>query len=200
MAVVSTIISLSTLISVAALNNLGYSIERYDESPGIYYENKGVSVLYNVEWRTVVYVNLNKIDNQTLTLRQYLHHVEILCQMSVIRNWTGCAHFGNDARERLNQLTKTDSLLKEITGHEAGGKRKEREVFNFIGELGKILFGTMDDDDAKFYNEQIKLYEQNSEDMDTLLKQQLSVVKSSLGAVNNTLTDVEYNESLLKEG
>ena len=78
MAVVSTIISLSTLISVAALNNLGYSIERYDESPGIYYENKGVSVLYNVEWRTVVYVNLNKINNQTLTLRQYLHHVEIL--------------------------------------------------------------------------------------------------------------------------
>jgi hypothetical protein len=36
--------------------------------------------------------------------------------------------------------------------------------------------------------------------MDTLLKQQLSVVRSSLGAVNNTLADVEYNENLLKEG
>ena len=28
----------------------------------------------------------------------------------------------------------------------------------------------------------------------------MSVVKSSLGAVNNTLTDVEYNKNLLKEG
>jgi hypothetical protein len=29
--------------------------------------------------------------------------------------------------------------------------------------------------------------------MNTLLKQQMSVVRSSLGAVNNTLADVEYN-------
>ena len=78
MAFVRTIISLSTVISVATLNNLGYSIEKYDESPGVYYENKGVSVLYNIKWRTVVYVKLNKIDNQTLTLRQYVHHVELM--------------------------------------------------------------------------------------------------------------------------
>jgi hypothetical protein len=36
--------------------------------------------------------------------------------------------------------------------------------------------------------------------MTSLLKQQLYVVQSSLGAVNNTLTDVEYNEGLLKAG
>ena len=57
-----------------------------------------------------------------------------------------------------------------------------------------------DDDDAKYYKEQIKLFEQNSEDINTLLKQQRSVVRSSLGAVNNTLADVECNENLLKEG
>jgi len=43
--------------------------------------------------------------------------------MTVIRNWTGCAHFGSDARELLNQLTKTEDLLKEITGQETGGKK-----------------------------------------------------------------------------
>ena len=57
----------------------------------------------------------------------------------------------------------------------------------------------MDDDDAKYYNKQIKLFEQNSEDMNTL-KHQVSVVRSSLGAVNNTLVDAEYNENLMKEG
>ena len=36
------IISLSTLLTVAALNDLGYSIENCDESLGIYYEKKGV--------------------------------------------------------------------------------------------------------------------------------------------------------------
>jgi len=193
------VISLSTLLTVAALNDLGCSIEKYDESPEIYYENKRVAVFY-IAWRTVVYVKLNKIDNETMVLRQYVHHVDALCQMTVIRNWTGCAHFGSDTRERLNQLTKTEGLLKEITVQETGGKRKKRGVFNFIGELSQILFGTMDDDDAKYYNEQIKLFAQNSEDTNTLLKQQLSVVRSSLGAVNNTLADVEYNENLMKEG
>jgi hypothetical protein len=67
-------------------------------------------------------------------------------------------------------------------------------------ELSKILFGTMDEDNAKYFIDQIKLFEQNSEDMNTLLKQQLFVARSSLRAVNDTLADAEYNESLLKEG
>ena len=200
LAIVKMVILLSTLLTVAALNDLSYSIEKYDESPGIYYENKGVAILYNIAWRTVVYVNLNKTDNETMVLRQCVRHVDALCQMTVIRNWTGCAHSGSDARERLNQLTMTEGLLKEIPGQETGGKRKKQGVFNFI-ELNKILFGTMDDDDdAKYYNEQIKLFEQNSEDTNMLLRQQISVVRSSLGAVNNPLADVEYNENLMKEG
>ena len=36
--IASVIISLSALLNVAALNDLGYSIEKYDESPGVYYE------------------------------------------------------------------------------------------------------------------------------------------------------------------
>ena len=164
------------------------------------YENKGVAVLYNTAWRNILYVNLNKIDNQTLVLRQYVHHVDIVCQMTVIRNLTGCAHFSNDAREHLNQLTRTGCLLKETTGQQTGGKRKKRGVLNFIVELIKILFGTVDEDDVKYCIDQIKLFEQNSKDMNTSLKQQLYAVRSSLGAVNNTLADAEYNESLVKEG
>jgi len=107
---------------------LGYSIEKYDESPGIYYENRGIAVLYNIAWRTVVYVNLNRIDNETMVLRQYVQHVDALGQMTVSRNWTGCANFGSDARECLNQLTKTEVLLKEITGRRQEAKEKEGSV------------------------------------------------------------------------
>jgi len=49
--------------------------------------------------------------------------------MTVIRNWIGCAHSGSDARERLNQLTKTEGLLKETTGQEAK-KKKEGGYYN----------------------------------------------------------------------
>jgi hypothetical protein len=72
-------------------------------------------------------------------------------------------------------LERSKDLLKEITGHEQETRRK-RGIFNFIGELSKILSGTMDKDDEKYYNEQIKEFEQNSADMTTLLKQQLNLV------------------------
>jgi hypothetical protein len=52
-----------------------------------------------------------------------------------------------------------------------------------MGEMAKILFGPMDENDAHYYNERMKLFEQNSDDLTALIKQQLYVLKSSLGAV-----------------
>jgi hypothetical protein len=51
-----------------------------------------------------------------------------------------------------------------MTGHQVGN-RKKRRVLNFVGQLSKVLVGTMDDNDAKYYNEQVNLFEQNSEDI-----------------------------------
>ena len=44
-----TVLLLSALVSAAALTNLGYSTERYNEYPGVYDENNGVVALNNTE-------------------------------------------------------------------------------------------------------------------------------------------------------
>jgi hypothetical protein len=202
-AVVNILLSLSAYLSDAVLSELGYSLQRYDESPGVYYESKGVANLYSAEWRTIVYVDLGKINKEIIALRRYLHHIDVLCHTKYIRGWAGCINYNKDANEKLHQLTETEELLKQITGSQAvagKAKRRKRGVLNFMGELSKILFGTMDETDARYYNEQIRLFEQNAEDTTTLMKQHLYVVKSSLGAINNTLSDLEYNEQLLREG
>jgi hypothetical protein len=43
LAIVNVIISLSALLNVAALNYSGYSVERHDESSGVYYEKQRCS-------------------------------------------------------------------------------------------------------------------------------------------------------------
>jgi hypothetical protein len=53
-------------------------------------------------------------------------------------------------------LTETEELLKQTTGNEAvtdKGKRRRRGVLNFMRESGKIFFGTMDETEARYYNE-----------------------------------------------
>jgi hypothetical protein len=76
--IIGMTLSLSLVLSVAAVGDSGYTVEKYDESPGIYFENMGVAALYNTASRTVLYMDLRKLDNETLALRQYIHHVEML--------------------------------------------------------------------------------------------------------------------------
>jgi len=138
-----------------------------------------------------IYVNIGKMNNQSNNLDQYIKHINRLCQEIEVQNLTDCHHFRDTAKEKLTLLRKTEELLWEVTDNRPRGTRRNRGLFNFIGEVSKVLFGTMDDDDAKYYNEQIKRFEENSNDITGLLKQQLSVVKSALGSFNDTLTDME---------
>ena len=184
----------------SSASELGYSVEQYHESPGIYFENRGQASLYNTHWKTVVYVNLEQTTDQSAAVEQYIKHINTLCQEVEIKNWTECNYFYDIARGKLYQVQRTEKLLLDITEHKHSKRRARRGAFNFIGEVSKILFGTMNDEDAQYYNEQIRHFEENSESMTHLMKQQLTVVKSSLGAINETLSDLEYNEAKVKEG
>ena len=130
---VRTVVLLTAMLSAAALSELGYTVERYEGSPGVYYENKGMTVMYSVEWRTILYADIDKLDNDTLALRHYVHHVDMLCQMSIVRNWTGCAHFSDYVRHRLDQLTRTGGLLKKSQDNEAV-EGEGREEFSILME------------------------------------------------------------------
>jgi hypothetical protein len=94
----------------------------------------------------------------------------------------------------------SERLLRELIGEKREPLRKRRGVLNFVGEISKILFGTLGSDDADYYNEQIRHFEENSEDMTSLMKQQLSIVKASLGTFNETVSDLEHNSNVMRNG
>jgi hypothetical protein len=175
-------------------------VEKYSESTGIYYENKGQLNLYNTEWQVIVYTNLKGIESQSNEISQYIKHINKLCQDMTVQNWRDCYHFPEVSREKVQQVKRTESLIIDVADHRHRNTRRRRGVFNFIGKISKVLFGTLDNEDAAYYNEQIKHFEENSDDMTKLLKQQLGIVRSTLGTVNNTLIDMEYNQEKVKIG
>ena len=69
-----------------------------------------------------------------------------------------------------------------------------------MGEISKVLFGTLDENDADYYDEQIRNFERNSEDTTDLLKQQVCLIKYTLGALNYTLADMEHNDKVVRKG
>jgi hypothetical protein len=198
MSILLWLVAIPDLIS--AVGELGYTLESYDGSTGIYFESKGQVHLYNTEWQVIVYINLREISSQSNEIEQYIKHIDKLCQELVVQNWTNCYHSSDISRNKLQQVKRTENLTTDISDPKLNKIRKRRGVFNFIGEISKILFGTMDNDDAKYYNEQIKHFEENSDDITKLMKQQLVVVKSTLGAIGDTLTDMEYNQKKVENG
>ena len=66
----------------------------------------------------------------------------------------------------------TDTVVKKYENF-----RSRLGILNFVGETSKVLFGTLDENDAGYYDEEIRNFERNSEDTTDLLKQQAYVIK-----------------------
>ena len=61
------------------------------------------------------------------------------------------------------------------------------------------VFGTLDENDAGHYNEQVRRFKRNSNDNIELLQQQLYVIMSTLCALNKT-ADVQHNDKVVRKG
>lgn len=78
-----------------------------------------------------------------------------------------------------------------------GHKRQKRGLFDFIGSVSKYLFGTLDEDDAKYYNKKIKSFDDTEQSVLKLVKEQVSVVKATISNFNETIGNLNYNEKIL---
>jgi hypothetical protein len=56
-----TIVTLLTLLTSASA--LDATMQRFRESPGLYYDHIGVAQLYNTEWKLVTYIDLQADQN-----------------------------------------------------------------------------------------------------------------------------------------
>jgi len=59
--------------------NWGYRVEKFEESPGPYYTDKGTVNLYSTVWKTIVFVDLKAKNLEIDNLGFYIKHVDRLC-------------------------------------------------------------------------------------------------------------------------
>jgi hypothetical protein len=180
-----------------AMGEWGFRIQEFEGSSGLFYVDKGTVNLYSATWKTIIYVNLAEENLEIESLWAYIGHVDKLCNSIEIRNWTGCSQFRGSVNDCFRHLENSGGMLTDVIGTKTRESRGRRGILNFVGEVSKVLFGTLDENDAEYYDEKIRHFESNSDDTTELLKQQVYVIKSTLGALNVTLADVEHNDQLV---
>lgn len=155
--------------------------------------------IYRTTWRLITHVNLIKFTSHLRTLR---------------KNWAGlkwtCKSLGPECiiEPQLKQLSQQIGAINETQRHirELLVEKNildKRAVLGFIGQISKILFGTLDEDDADKYDNWIETLGNRTSDTLTLVANQTQIVKSELEKTrlsHRLLADkvARINESLVR--
>jgi chromosome segregation ATPase len=131
--------------------------------------------------------------------------VSEFCQKIKSKNWyhyTDCGNFEQYKTSKNKYIHNLKDLVDEYmtTKVQNQNRRTKRGALNFVGEVSKILFGTLTQSDAKRYNEHIQEVEKEQEEFLHLSKEQMTIVKTTIASVNSTLQKVNKNENILREG
>ena len=192
-----------TLLTTCSVSiALDVTVQRFKESPGLCYDYTADAHLYSTEWKVVTYINLEIIDDNFEAVRNYAQMSVDFRKMHEHKFWanyTGCLNSIRQTDRPMKEVNDLRLILKHLTGNEDAPIHTpdKRGVFNFIGGISIILFGTLDNENANYYTNKISHLENEQLDFLKLSKEQITVVKTTLRSVNSTLLTVSENEKSL---
>lgn len=155
--------------------------------------------LFNNKWKLITYVELDNLSNKFLLLKNYYVNTANLCKHTNAQyHHYICDLFVKSSKYSFDSLDKEIDVLHELVGHSTVNRRK-RGWFDVIGKASKVLFGVLDEDDAKYYNSKISQFTKDEASVLNLLKEQAKIVQSTILNFNSTISTLDYNEKILKE-
>lgn len=189
-----------TLLAVTWLmivNAKRYHIEKLDERPGLYFVKQNLLLLATESWTRTIAVdtNLKELEEKLTQLENIWKVIIRLKNESVEAGWTD-AQF-QETRAVMKHTNIRVQRLYEILGAGSGPARKRRGLFNTVGFGLKTLFGTMDHDDAEYFNEKLSTLDLNQNRVYQLEQNQLTLVRHTLSEVKHTFKDFKTNQDTI---
>jgi len=166
------------LVTCSVVLALDITAQQFKESPGLYYDHIAEAHLYGTEWKLVTYVNLEIVHDIFRTVRNYARMSADFCKRHEHKCWvnyTGCLNSIRQTDRPMKEVNDLRLILRQLTGneYETIHTRDKRGVFDFIGGISKMLFGTLDNDDANYYTDKISHLEKEQLDFLNFQKNKL---------------------------
>ncbi|XP_076386044.1 uncharacterized protein LOC100876818 [Megachile rotundata] len=183
MKIIATLVLLALGVSVQG-EEAQYGIREFETLPTFYLEPLGQLRLFTEEWRVISYLPLEDLIQQEAHIEEGIRSIRKL-DIGGLHNRTIY-----QLERCLLQARKDRERLFSSVGYELPwSKRVRRGVFNFIGDVSKILFGTMSNEDAEYYNREIDLVHKDNKRNAELFKNQTNILKVVLERNDNLLED-----------
>lgn len=121
---------------------------------------------------------------------------EILCKTVPLFKIT--LRCGSRLKPLEKRLTKINSLYGSLA-HLTSSGRTKRGWFDGIGTVLKHIFGTMDNEDAQYYDKAINQVLKDDHQIYSLMKDQIQVTQSAIQNFNTTIKKLNQNEKIVSQ-
>lgn len=151
---------------------LGKSVKtkRFGTNLGIHFEEIGTTILSTTEWNILVYYDLETYWSETSILINGTKSLKNLCGMIQLNQ--SCLNIIKHFEHMENDLQLENQLL-----------RSKRGALNIVGNIANSLFGILDSEYANHISNTIQQVEQNESYLLALLKNQTSIVDSTINII-----------------
>ncbi|KAL6264223.1 hypothetical protein P5V15_004309 [Pogonomyrmex californicus] len=162
-----------------------HSITELKNNPGIFYEALSEMRTSDISWKMIMYINLDDVIGVSEGLQPEINRTKLQCDQIPYTCSTG--------RKQLAKLTRKINKIKQYKFHIHElliGLRMKRAPLEFIGQLSKILFGTLTAEDFYYINNAIEHVENKINDIATLLINQIAT-RSRFGELYNVTLKIK---------
>ena len=143
----------------------------------VYAEDIGAAKLYHTVWHLAVSVDPSQIEQRFIDLHNTYENANRMCQdcaeqfeLKILDSQIGRLDIN---RRILNQLLET--------------RRIRRGLFNFIGSVSKTLFGTLEDKDLEYINNELDKLYASDKILSTSITNQTKVIKTILNSASHDI-------------
>jgi hypothetical protein len=181
------------------------TVQEVKSKTGLYFDEIGTMKFYPTKWKVVTYINLEPTRELWKQTKTHQRKIIDFCRKIKDKKWyhyTDCIAFDQYVNSKNKYINNLKDLVAEYLAADTKipNYRSKRVVLNFIGEISKILFGTLTQSDARSYNKHISELDREQKEFLHLAKEQMTVIKTTITSVNSTLQRVNQNEKMLESG
>lgn len=171
-----TLLAIYPTLTINANSLSAFSVTKFAESPGLYFEQTSTVQISQTNWRTIVFVDLHAFSNDKTSIGINFENMKSICKNKL--NNDICLNTCNLIQARISQVNEKSELMAAIQR-----PRQKRAAFEFVGDVANVLFGVLGQNFAREYTSNTHKLLSNQEHLLTLVKNHTSILE----ATNNIL-------------
>lgn len=188
--------------TAAATGNECIQTNKFTNNAGIYFEDIGRARVTKSEWKILIYFDLDKYNEDLDMVKTAIDKLKTLCsaaQQEYSETGLQCSQTTNLLEQQLDEVLQMNTIIQQNKQATESNRVRRAAPFNFVGWIGKKLFGFMDAESAEEFDIKIEKLKSGQVKQDTLIAEQLSIIELTKNLFKESQVEARHRFATLTQ-